>query len=196
MSARDDILRSIRRQLPLSAPLPTETFAGVQYDHPVQQFLQVLESVGGQGHLLTSPDQIPNQLARQSLGTTGRLLSAVPGVLEPLFDFNSVSDPHTLADVELTILPGELAVAENAAVWIQTSSPAQRTACFLSQHLALVVPVSRIVHNLHDAYRQLQIGDQSFGCWISGPSKTADIEQSLVKGAHGARTLNVFLIES
>jgi L-lactate dehydrogenase complex protein LldG len=34
-----------------------------------------------------------------------------------------------------------------------------------------------------------------WGCFIAGPSKTADIEQSLVIGAHGARSMVIFLLE-
>ena len=35
---------------------------------------------------------------------------------------------------------------------------------------------------------------RSFGCWVAGPSKTADIEQVVVIGAHGARSLVVFVV--
>jgi len=195
MSARDDILRTIRRQLPLATDLPDRQVEGIRYDHPVGQFLEVLEGVGGQGHLVTSLSEIPDLLS--GLRIPGRrIVSAVPGVLEPNFDFAAVTDPHTMADVELAIVPGEIAVAENAAVWVHTITSALRAACFLSQHLALVVPASRIVSNLHEAYDRMCLDETAFGCFISGPSKTADIEQSLVKGAHGARTLNVFLVES
>jgi L-lactate dehydrogenase complex protein LldG len=34
-----------------------------------------------------------------------------------------------------------------------------------------------------------------FGAFIAGPSKTADIEQSLVLGAHGPKTMTVFLLD-
>ncbi|RPI73744.1 MAG: hypothetical protein EHM42_16005, partial [Planctomycetaceae bacterium] len=60
--------------------------------------------------------------------------------------------------------------------------------------LVLVVPRREIVHNMHQAYDRLRFGDREFGVFISGPSKTADIEQSLVIGAHGARSLVVVLL--
>jgi L-lactate dehydrogenase complex protein LldG len=47
---------------------------------------------------------------------------------------------------------------------------------------------------MHHAYKALEITDMGFGTFISGPSKTADIEQSLVIGAHGSRELFVFLV--
>jgi L-lactate dehydrogenase complex protein LldG len=86
-------------------------------------------------------------------------------------------------------------VAENGAVWVNDVAITHRVLYFLPQHLALVVPAAKLVHNLHDAYAQLPIGQTPFGSFISGPSKTADIEQALVIGAHGARSLTVFLVE-
>ena len=49
---------------------------------------------------------------------------------------------------------------------------------------------------MHQAYERLQLGEAEFGAFIAGPSKTADIEQSLVIGAHGPRSLTVFCIDS
>ncbi|MCU0983250.1 MAG: LUD domain-containing protein, partial [Pirellulaceae bacterium] len=71
-----------------------------------------------------------------------------------------------------------------------------RVLFFIVQHLVLIVPADRVLHNLHEAYGQLRFDRPEFGLFISGPSKTADIEQSLVIGAHGARSLTVFLLES
>ena len=85
-------------------------------------------------------------------------------------------------------------VAENAAVWVPGEALNPHRAIFvIVQHLILVVPAGQIVDNLHQAYERLQWSPKSFGIFISGPSKTADIEQSLVIGAHGARSCTVIL---
>jgi L-lactate dehydrogenase complex protein LldG len=63
----------------------------------------------------------------------------------------------------------------------------------VTQHLALVLDRRRLVATMHQAYAQLTTGPGGYGMFVAGPSKTADIEQSLVIGAHGARSLVVFV---
>jgi L-lactate dehydrogenase complex protein LldG len=91
---------------------------------------------------------------------------------------------------------GQFAVAENGAVWVASGQTSHRVLFFIAQHLALIVPASELVHNMHEAYRRLRFDRPEFGLFISGPSKTADIEQSLVIGAHGARSHTVFLVDA
>jgi L-lactate dehydrogenase complex protein LldG len=58
-----------------------------------------------------------------------------------------------------------------------------------------VVEARAIVPDLHAAYAALDLaGRPRWGLFLAGPSKTADIEQSLVIGAHGARSCAVFVV--
>jgi L-lactate dehydrogenase complex protein LldG len=64
----------------------------------------------------------------------------------------------------------------------------------ITEHLVLVVDAASLVHDMHRAYARLGERPVGYGLFISGPSKTADIEQSLVIGAQGARSCTVVLV--
>ena len=66
---------------------------------------------------------------------------------------------------------------------------------YISQHLAVVVYESLIVSTMHEAYTKIADEVYGFGGFIGGPSKTADIEQALVLGAHGPLSMTVYLIK-
>jgi L-lactate dehydrogenase complex protein LldG len=103
-------------------------------------------------------------------------------------------DPHMLENVEFALFEGRLGVAENGAVWFNEELMGERAAPYITQQMGIVLKRDTIVPTLVQAYEQLGEPDSGFGGFIAGPSKTADIEQSLVTGAHGARGLVVFLI--
>ena len=127
-----------------------------------------------------------------------KVCSCVEGAGRSNVTLDDVDDPHDLEDVDFAILPGEFGVAENGAVWLTDAALKHRAICFIPQHVALVIragadPNDVLVDNMHDAYKRLSFDGPGFGLFMSGPSKTADIEQSLVIGAHGPRSLTVFV---
>jgi L-lactate dehydrogenase complex protein LldG len=200
--SRTTILSAVRKALVPTAPRPAPFSGGIQYADPRQQFAEALQVVGGRCLRVATLAEAHAEL--QSTGLLDprrRICSLVPELVSPTFDLADVADPHTLEDVWLAVLPGEFAVAENAAIWLPTDRLRHRVVPFLTQHLVLVVSSRDVVHNMHEAYQRLTggtgrwEGGVGFGVFLSGPSKTADIEQSLVIGAHGARSLHVVLCE-
>ena len=99
-----------------------------------------------------------------------------------------------LEQVDLAVIQGEIGVAENGTIWVPESNMLNRVLPFITQHLVLVLDKNNIVANMHQAYDKLE-GVGSYGVFIAGPSKTADIEQALVLGAHGPLSMTVYLIK-
>ena len=53
-----------------------------------------------------------------------------------------------------------------------------------------------LVDDLHDAYARIDVRRTPFGAFVAGPSKTADIEQSLVIGAHGPKAFSIVVVRA
>jgi L-lactate dehydrogenase complex protein LldG len=198
MSSRESVLQRVRKNQPAAVELPPKFASGITFADPRAQFLTVLEQVGGRGTVasdLADADSFIRTLP--VLQDAKTIVSLVKGVGQANFDIEACKTPHELAGVDVAILSGKFGVAENAAIWITDENINQRAIYFICQHLVLVVPAREIVNNMHEAYDRMDrvFHGAGFGCFLSGPSKTADIEQSLVIGAQGPRSLTVVLVE-
>jgi L-lactate dehydrogenase complex protein LldG len=190
--SRTAILSALRaRNLP---DVASRSLSGAaqEFAEPLGHFAEVLGSVGGTFVRVESAAELAPRVASLEIYQSAKVVvSCVSGVGRSDLDLKRVT-PHELEPVDLAIVRGELAVAENAAIWVTQVQP--RALCFLAQHLVLVVDASSLVHNLHQAYERIRPEQLAYGTFISGPSKTADIEQSLVIGAHGPRSLHALLV--
>lgn len=193
MTSRERIRSAIRQNKPEYRPLPETTTFSSGYPDLAMQFGTVLLGIGGT--LVRAADfEAVRRHVRETFADCTNVAVTVPE-LGDLADFSlSGTDPHELAFVHLALVPGTLGVAENGAVWVSEAQLPHRVLPFITQHLALVLRADQLVGNLHEAYERIQPDDSGFGVFIAGPSKTADIEQSLVIGAHGARSLVVYLV--
>lgn len=206
MAGKNAILESLRRNRPAPSELPPLDLAATTYANPRAKFIEVLEAVGGAAIIARNATELNEQLARlPHLAAAANLVSLVPGVGSPNVDSEQLDSPHDLANVDVAILPGRFAVAENGAVWVTDHGMRHRALYFLCQHLVLVVPADAVVDHMHAAYQRIAASSEGgkapfekplFGAFISGPSKTADIEQQLVIGAHGPRSIVVCFVES
>ena len=193
--SREEILRSIRASHPPPAPLPDLGSIGTRYPDPLGQFAKSVAEVAGRCVLVAERADLNDELELlPEYAAARKIVSFIPGVRRANVDLASVADTHSLADVDFCVLQGELGIAENGAVWVTESGTRHRAAWFLAQHLALVLARSAVVSNLHQAYERIAVGGPGFAIFISGPSKTADIEQALVVGAQGPRSCTVLVV--
>jgi L-lactate dehydrogenase complex protein LldG len=169
-----------------------KTVEGVKFDNPVAEFVEISRFVGGDAVLLNEGEDI-NTLIKSLYPDTGIIASNLPGITIASFNPDETDDPHNLNGVELAIVKGELGVAENGCVWIP-QNVRQKALYFISENLVIILDKNKIVNNMHEAYEYISGNDYGFGVFISGPSKTADIEQALVIGAHGAKSVRVIVV--
>lgn len=193
MSSRDTILQAVKSNQPPLQKLPDLPSMGLSAADHASNFSTVLEAIGGKVFRVASYREIEEHIrtlfpnAKRIISTSAELSSFVTGKIRP-------STPHDFYDVDLAVISSGLGVAENAAIWVTEDQLPERVLPFICEHLAVVVEVSAIVPTMHHAYEKIADKKYGFGVFIAGPSKTADIEQSLVLGAHGPKSMTIFLL--
>jgi L-lactate dehydrogenase complex protein LldG len=195
MAGRDEMLAAIRRYQPAASQLPALDRQWIKYPDRLAQFASVVSAIGGQFIRAADATEANRQLREISACRDAKqIVSIVPGIGESNVDLAAIVDPHDLETVDFAVLPGEFGVAENGAIWVTDRGLKHRVVYFIAQHLALVIAADQVLDNMHEAYERLRFERTEFGAFIAGPSKTADIEQSLVIGAHGPRSLTVICV--
>lgn len=194
MSSREKILQQVKLNKPSGTVLPTHFNFDSGYKDTEEKFREILQAIYTEVIIVESKDELLEKVEEMYVGVVNKA-TTIPE-LASWADFSlQVADPHDLELIEVAILQAEFGVAENGAVWISDNHLQHRVLPFITQNLAFVIPRNALVNNMHDAYNRLS-DTTGWGCFIAGPSKTADIEQSLVIGAHGARSMVIFLVEN
>ncbi len=195
MSSKAEILNKIKQSQPnLAAELPDLKVLGSEQFDVLEMYKTVLKNIGGNPIEVADYNEVLTYI-KNNYPLEKRIITTLPELSEiALLDWKN-DDPHSLKDVELTIIKAHFGVAENSALWVTDDILGQRVAPFITQYLAIIVNKKDLIPTMHQAYDRIGNQEYGFGTFIAGPSKTADIEQSLVLGAHGARGLVVFLMD-
>jgi L-lactate dehydrogenase complex protein LldG len=189
MTSREKILSRIKSNQPSVEAAPPVPISVTRSADSIAKFKEVLTSIGGSVLEIKNENDISARLSELVRA------NASPTVLGP-DDFNMLAEaPHALQNIDIAILRGDFGVAENGAIWITDKNMIDRALPFICSNLVLIIRKKSIVPTMHDAYEHIGETIYGLGTFIAGPSKTADIEQSLVLGAHGAKTLTCFLID-
>lgn len=203
MSSKEEILNRLRRNVRETYDMPDLSFSKLTYEDPVAEFVHQTTTTAG-AHLIEmhEGDDI-NDIIRRAYPDAKVIASNIPAVKADL-NPDEVAEAQDLDGTDVGVVEGGVACAENACVWVPMNMK-QKAVCFISESLVIIVHRKNIVSNMHEAYDflktrgsgvegQTETSKYGFGTFISGPSKTADIEQALVYGAQAAKGVTVVLV--
>lgn len=206
MNSREKILTALKKNQPPAVALPSLNFAGSTSIDLMEQFTKTLTGIGGLVIAVNNWKEIADHI-KSKFPVPDRIVSRVSDLNfergltsdseisnEPDRQAGQKSDPHDFSNVTVAILKGEFGVAENGAIWLTDANMGDQALPYICEHLVLIINKNSIVPTLHEAYEKIGSSTYNLGTFLAGPSKTADIEQSLVLGAHGSKSLMVFLM--
>ena len=191
MSSKEDILARLRKHAIEPVKRPEMTFEPLAYEHPLEQFEKILQVAGASSVRLEAGQDV-NEVIRSLYPEARSIASNLPGITCATVNPGLLEDPRELDGTDVAVIRGEFGVLENGMVWVKQQTR-YKAVFFISEALVILLDRRRLVNNMHEAYAQPGFDDFGYGCFIAGPSKTADIEQALVIGAHGARAVTVIL---
>ena len=198
MSTREEILSRLRKNTRETYDLPDlSSLKPITFADPVEEFKTKTTTMAGAKLIELDHEADLNEAIREAYPDAKIIASNLPGV-EADLNPDAVGSAQELMKVDVGVVEGRIGVAENACIWIPQQMK-EKAICFASEQLVIVLRRQDIVNNMHEAYERIEQSQEffqkyPFGTFISGPSKTADIESALVYGAQAARGVTVVLV--
>lgn len=221
-SARDEILSAIRSALGRGAP-PPDALAAVEQrlsvpranvvpargqvsgEAAVAAFVFEAERIGATTERVSSRASVPaacaahlktaNLPARIKAAPHPRLID-MPWSQHPLV---SVTFGAAAPEDEVGLSFAFAGVAETGTLVLVSDTDTPTLLNFLPDHHIVVVPAARIVGCYEDAIAMIRRERPPAGSrivnWVTGQSRTADIEQTLLLGAHGPKHLHIIIAD-
>lgn len=191
---KEELLQKLRANTKVQYDMPAmDDLHGITYADPYQQFAEMTKTVGGRIVEARKTDDL-NQIIRNLYPDAKIFASNLPYISIAQRNPDTVAEAQDLNGTDVGVVEGQLGVAENACIWVPQTMK-EKAVCFISEYLVIILDKQNIVNNMHEAYRRIEMDPRyNFGTFISGPSKTADIEQALVMGAQAARGVTVLVL--
>lgn len=210
-SARDEILGAVRAQLRTAdrPELPgTRTRFALPEGERLARFCTLLERVGGRGESVADGPAAARRVAellaerrvqRLIVSDAPELAPLVAALPPDLVRLSPEAPRAALFAAEAGLTTAQWGIAETGTIVLEAARERHRLASLLPDfHLALL-PRSRLLGTLGEAFTRLRAagGDRPARTvtFVTGPSRTADIELELVVGVHGPKHLHVLVLE-
>ncbi len=189
---KEDLFKKLRANTQEQYDMPDMNIEAIKYPDTYVQFVEMTKTVGGKVVEASKADDL-NAIIKEKYPEAKTFASNLPYITIAQKNPDTVAEAKDLDGTDVGIVEGKIGVAENGCVWIPQTMK-EKAICFISEYLVIVLDKNNIVNNMHEAYKRIDFDPQyQFGSFISGPSKTADIEQALVMGAQAARGVTVII---
>ncbi|MBC6491627.1 lactate utilization protein C [Flavihumibacter stibioxidans] len=211
-TSKENILKKIRKALSDSTPIPFPASEGNQsVFHPPADDLEMLfaqaftklqgkfvfcldeQELAGQLELLFRQTGWKQVYCREK--TLREQLAAIG--MKELTGENG--DPSELAACEASITTCEYLVARTGTIVMSSAQESGRTTSVYAPVHICIATTDQLVYDIRDGLKQVK---EKYGgalpsmiTFASGPSRTADIEKTLVVGVHGPKEVYLFLLD-
>ena len=196
-TARDNILGRVRSSLrrpdgaaPAFVPAVRLSSGDVPLDVRIEQFTSALEKLAGKVFIARTHEAAGDHV-RALVGNRPVVMTGSPVLARCGIAFQSVATP----DAAVGITGAEYALADTGTLVVMSATEPRLASLLPPVHIA-VIESGRILTGLHELLtREAKPGDRTASMvLITGPSRTADIEQILVRGVHGPGELHVVIV--
>jgi len=206
-SAKNNILKKIKQALNKAVPVPFEDVASKQEfflkeDNDLEvQFAENFSTLQGRFSFCSNNKELTTQL--QTLFATrqwNKIFLNEAGLKAMLAQQNLQINIETdLADCDAAITSCECLIARTGSIVLSSAQNGRTTSVYAPVHIC-VAYTDQLVFDIKDGLNLLKKkypgGLPSSITFASGPSRTADIEKTLVTGVHGPKEVFCFLVLS
>ncbi len=209
ITSREEILKKVRNAAMQQAANPYSKVALDKSIYPKMSddleviFAEELNHIGGHFVYCETIDELKENLFRFiSAQNTDKLITFDPAIIKLLESINIYIEPKVdnYSEIEASITRCEALVARLGSVMVSSKQITGRILNFIPDTHIVIASREEIVATVKEAIilidKKYEGDFPSMTTLITGPSRTADIEKTLVMGAHGPRSLIVFLMES
>ena len=209
--ARENILHRVRTALgrsegqpPAAAPAVRMRVPEVDLESRIASMLARVEALAGKTHRAATPADARALVAAVIAGKTAVASNApflaecgiadLPGVRSGIGDRETLRELCATCNVGIT--SADYALADTGTLVMLSSPQEARLISLLPPAHLAVVPASRLLGSLDELFTLLPNPSEQTSSMvlITGPSRTADIEQILVRGVHGPGEITVVVV--
>jgi L-lactate dehydrogenase complex protein LldG len=206
--SKENILKKIRKALSHSTPLPFPQSEGNQpvfpklEQEPEVEFAEQFTKLQGKFIFCINQQELAFQLTSLIRKQNWEKVFCVEDkLIAPVA--SQISDrivKEGLASCDVSITGCEYLVARTGSIVMSTAQPSGRTVSVYAPVHVCIAYTNQLVYDVKDA---LQAAKDKYGndlpsliTFATGPSRTADIEKTLVVGVHGPKEVYLFLVEA